>query len=434
MENSMDMEDDSTVAPFAQPSDLQISVLDCKDSLLDNLAQLFNDSNYSDVTLIVGARRYPAHKTILVASSSFFKRMFFGGEWIESKGTEVKLEEAPACEEVFETFLRYFYNGTVSVNRKTVVAMVTLADKYDVVGLKNHCTMFMTHMLNGADIEGALAWLSFAELMSLPSLSQRCYEIICCNFEKASSFPGWLTLSLTQILALLKRSDIVVSSEYNVFMGIQRWLLSNENIEEMVSEIYPHIQFKNMSVRELCQIEESELANGIVADLLKQFILEAFRYVAVREKYPEGSHEPATCQRWYTGETFKAVNFVGNIHLHPTCTWSSEPSNYAWELGKDEMTGLYHIRLPRVSHPNRGSTYALYNRIRGSIEVQVQFLFRDEDAVVHHVFCHNATTMIPRTNGGKIVVFPDFGYSTKSSTKREFIPHDLLYSFILEQA
>ena len=107
-----------------------MDTIDCTELFLANLSNTFMSDNFSDVTLKVGGKHYPAHRSFLAASNPYFERMFFGGDWKETK--EVQLEETPGCQDVFPTFLQYFYKGSVSVNRQTVVPLVVLADKYDV--------------------------------------------------------------------------------------------------------------------------------------------------------------------------------------------------------------------------------------------------------------------------------------------------------------
>ena len=156
---------------------LQLSSLDGKSAYVDKISQHFKNDKLSDIVLVVGGKRYPAHKTILAALSPFFERMFYGSTWKEGNGGDVKLEELQICADVFETFLRYFYSGSVSVTRETVIPIVTLADKYDVDSLKDICTSYMINMLyTHHDIEAAMSWVTFAEQMRMHDLQKKCYD------------------------------------------------------------------------------------------------------------------------------------------------------------------------------------------------------------------------------------------------------------------
>ena len=95
--------------------------VDFKESLLDGFCQIFNDESTSDVTIVVGSKRLYAHKAILAATSEYFHRMFYGGDWKESEQEEVTLHDTPACQEVFEPFLRCLYTGTIDLNPDTAL-------------------------------------------------------------------------------------------------------------------------------------------------------------------------------------------------------------------------------------------------------------------------------------------------------------------------
>ena len=43
------------------------------DQLSDNIGALFMQESYSDITLVVDNRRFPAHKVILAARSEYFR-------------------------------------------------------------------------------------------------------------------------------------------------------------------------------------------------------------------------------------------------------------------------------------------------------------------------------------------------------------------------
>ena len=85
---------------------LQLSSLDGKSAYVDKISQHFKNDTLSDIVLVVGGKRYPAHKLILVAFSPYFERMFYGGAWKEGNGDDVTLEESQDCIHVFGTFLR----------------------------------------------------------------------------------------------------------------------------------------------------------------------------------------------------------------------------------------------------------------------------------------------------------------------------------------
>ena len=99
---------------------------------------LFNNSNMSDIKLIVGDTTYYAHRLMLCAASDVFAKML-GSDWIESKVEELVLLEEPECVKVFNRFLYFLYSGSVLMSNDYVFALFMLADKYNVESLYNEC-------------------------------------------------------------------------------------------------------------------------------------------------------------------------------------------------------------------------------------------------------------------------------------------------------
>ena len=55
-----------------------VGVIDHVSSLSDNLGELIENSEYSDITLVVENRKFPAHKVILAARSDYFRYCILG--------------------------------------------------------------------------------------------------------------------------------------------------------------------------------------------------------------------------------------------------------------------------------------------------------------------------------------------------------------------
>lgn len=86
----------------------------------------------SDICLVVGNNRYPAHRVILCASSEVFQVMLMNPEWNECRESVIELKEEPFCAEVFPQFLKYLYVGQIRISLQAVMPMLALADKYNI--------------------------------------------------------------------------------------------------------------------------------------------------------------------------------------------------------------------------------------------------------------------------------------------------------------
>lgn len=81
--------------------------------LLENLQSIWTEHNFCDVTILIGRKRFPAHRNVLAASSPFFKAMFLSG-MEEQKRNEIELHEMSAG--IFNTIISFMYTGRKTKN------------------------------------------------------------------------------------------------------------------------------------------------------------------------------------------------------------------------------------------------------------------------------------------------------------------------------
>ncbi|KAG2500375.1 hypothetical protein HYH03_001949 [Edaphochlamys debaryana] len=80
----------------------------------------------SDLTLVVGDRRFPVHRLILIARCDYFRSQLEGG-FADGAAAELSLPDAdPAA---FELLLRFVYTGAVDIPAALAPAVAELADR-----------------------------------------------------------------------------------------------------------------------------------------------------------------------------------------------------------------------------------------------------------------------------------------------------------------
>lgn len=96
-------------------------------SVGDDLIQILDQPKFSDISFKVENTVIFAHKIILSARCKFFRAMF-ESEMIESRKTEIVIEDASY--DAFKLLLMYLYSGRVSVPHSLAPEILILADKY----------------------------------------------------------------------------------------------------------------------------------------------------------------------------------------------------------------------------------------------------------------------------------------------------------------
>lgn len=153
----------------------------------------------------------------------------------------------------------------------------------------------MQHIVESPDSNRTLSWYQYAKMTSNQLLQDKCRGFILSNFSIVQQASDWMVVSLTELTEFLSSSEIVVISEYYLWVEVERWLTckhNRENLVENVKAVLPLIRFSLMLPVELAQVEESPLYYEC-KDVFGDKIWQAYRrhsliyenVVSVREPY-----------------------------------------------------------------------------------------------------------------------------------------------------
>ena len=104
---------------------------DCR--LSDDLGQLYESSQFADVTLACEGREFHCVKSLLVARSQVFAAMF-EHDMEEAKHNRVEVKDVDS--EVMDQMLRFIYTGKAPDLERMAAELLAAADKYALDRLK----------------------------------------------------------------------------------------------------------------------------------------------------------------------------------------------------------------------------------------------------------------------------------------------------------
>lgn len=227
----------------------------------------------SDICLVVGNNRYPAHRVILCASSEVFQVMLMNPQWDECKKSVIELKEDPSCTEVFPQFLKYLYVGQIRISLQTVMPMLALADKYNIKDLVQLCVAYMLKHCAKAATQGYLvSWLQYA-INFAPyhqEVTRGCQTFLKWNLNLVADSVDFVELDVNILILLLQQNDLVLSSEFELFLYLERWLLHKKTqlfadeslteeerllaIQQYIEATIVHIRFPMCSTKDLAEL------------------------------------------------------------------------------------------------------------------------------------------------------------------------------------
>ena len=89
------------------------------------------------------------------------------------------------CCQVFNEFLQYIYTGRVPLTQDTVLPLLMLADKYNVVDLMQVCCGYMTvHFVSTTRNNRSVSWYQYAVHTGHRHIADTCRHFIVNNFHK----------------------------------------------------------------------------------------------------------------------------------------------------------------------------------------------------------------------------------------------------------
>ncbi|KAH9280028.1 BTB/POZ domain-containing protein 9 [Echinococcus granulosus] len=171
--------------------------VDHSTEIVDHIAALFKTKDFTDITLIVGGTRFPAHRVILASRCEYFRALLFGG-LAETHSSIIHLNGiSPSA---FFHVIEYIYTG------KLCISSVTIEDAFDVLGL--------VCQYNFPDLQNDLT-AHFIRSLTLQNVYRSPAVIL--------AHPQFLHLSRASVVRMFSRDSFYVP-EVEVLRGVQAWL------------------------------------------------------------------------------------------------------------------------------------------------------------------------------------------------------------------
>ncbi|KAH8018743.1 hypothetical protein HPB51_011375 [Rhipicephalus microplus] len=155
--------------------------------LSDDLGDLFESEDISDVILRVNGRELRAHKTILAARSPIFKAMF-KHDVEEKKQNRVDITDID--HEVLREMMWFIYTGRAPNLFKMAADLLTAADKYALERLKFMCEEALCSKLS---VETAAELLILPDMYSANQLKAHALDFITTHSTVVMKTAGWMS-------------------------------------------------------------------------------------------------------------------------------------------------------------------------------------------------------------------------------------------------
>ncbi|KAG9268086.1 BTB/POZ domain-containing protein 17 [Astyanax mexicanus] len=227
--------------------------------LMGRLEKLLLQGNSSDVSLRVETvdgdevKLFQAHSLVLSLQSPALGRILQN-----RNSSTLVLQESSDCVAVFEKFIRYLYCGELSVNLDQATALHKLAAKYGVANLQQGLAEYMSQNLAGASASRhVVGWYEYAAAAGDAGLRDTCLQFLSWNLSAVLQSARWPAIGAELLMALLRRSDLVLQSELELFQGLEVWLIRNDPDSLTAENALRAVRYAMIPPRELFQLQRN---------------------------------------------------------------------------------------------------------------------------------------------------------------------------------
>ncbi|XP_058788785.1 uncharacterized protein LOC131662841 [Phymastichus coffea] len=155
----------------------------------DDLEKLLLTSKYSDITLIVGGKKFLLHRAVLAVRSPMMLNMI--NELFEKQGTKI-VEWNDIDQAEFSELLLFIYSGKLNYLKHLAKGLYTKANRFQLEDLKCICEMYICKNLT---VENVCDNFVFAHVNNVRKLKSRCSLYITDNLKAVIATNGYKSLS-----------------------------------------------------------------------------------------------------------------------------------------------------------------------------------------------------------------------------------------------
>ncbi|ELU05505.1 hypothetical protein CAPTEDRAFT_36834, partial [Capitella teleta] len=216
-------------------------------ALLTGLGMLFEQKIFADITLVAGSQHFLCHRAILAVSSPYFLTMF-NTELSEKNQSEIVLQEMEAS--TLELILEYVYTGQVSLCEESVQHLLSAANLFQLLALRNGCAAYM---IKHVSVSNCIGVYFFARAHNCDQLASKAKELINSQFELLCREPEFLSLPSDKLVEIIQDDQLNVSKEETVYEACLSWL--NSDLEERKPHLHTvmrHVRLANISSYYFC--------------------------------------------------------------------------------------------------------------------------------------------------------------------------------------
>ncbi|XP_076391790.1 kelch-like protein 5 isoform X2 [Megachile rotundata] len=268
------------VSSISTSQDENFRVLKHAENSLRVMEKYLHKQQLTDVILIAGNRRFPAHRLVLSAGSEYFAAMFTSS-LRESAQNEVELKEIDG--DALWALVCYCYTGCIELREDSVETLLATARLLQLNPVVKACCQFLRKQLHPSNCLGIRM---FADTQGCTDLLDHAHAYTTKHFMEVTKNQEFLLLSASEVAKLLESEDLNVPSEETIFHALMTWLeYDPENRRKDASRLLSLVKLPLLSPAFIADnIESNEMFKD--QRMAQELVMEALKYHLLPERRP----------------------------------------------------------------------------------------------------------------------------------------------------
>ncbi|XP_021372103.1 kelch-like protein 26 isoform X2 [Mizuhopecten yessoensis] len=250
------------------------------DSVITQMKNLRTNNELCDFKVSAEGRTFDVHKVLLAATSDYFKVMF-GGVMAESKQNSVDLKGVTA--DGLQQIVEFIYSGEMSLHYDNLTEIINTASHLQVSSAIELCSTYIKSLMT---FDNADEFLTIADTYSLEKVQYHWDNMILNSFYEFSQTQIFLKLDASSLTKYLSQNALRTSSEYKLFQCLEKWFrYSPGRFQNDGPDVLSHIRFPLMTEAELATVQENEIIKRCPGAI--QYVARGFKYhIDCKEGHP----------------------------------------------------------------------------------------------------------------------------------------------------
>ena len=203
-------------------NDIETVVMSVQHKTLCNLEQQRQDSDLCDVILQVEDKKFPAHRTVLAASSEYFLKMFTV-EMKEKYSKEVPIKTVTSA--AMSEILNSIYTQEISFSKDNISDILHGASLMQFPSVVEAAERYLKQVIK---LENCFWFRDLVIAYPFENLKNVIFSFFLTHIEEAASLPEFLNLSVEELHTLFASDHLLITKEQNVFEMIVKWVMKDE--------------------------------------------------------------------------------------------------------------------------------------------------------------------------------------------------------------